>query len=448
VNQPAPSAGQGAAARGLAARAVARVIGDGATLDAALGDIFREHVAPGDQSQAQALAYGAVRWHLRHRVMLKRLIARPLEETEPLIEALLSVGLFQLLDDRQPAYAVVSATVEAARGLQRPRAVGFVNAALRRFQREREALIAEALVSEEGRFSHPSWLCRRIETDWPAHFTAVLEANQAAPPLWLRVNVRETSSAAYAERLRSETGVEATPLAGFPDALRLSQPLPVGRISAFQDGHVSVQDAGSQLAAPLLAPAPGSRVLDACAAPGGKATHLLERCGGDLDLVALDEDPMRMARVRENLKRLHLKATTLVGDARTPDSWWNGKPFDSILLDAPCSGTGVIRRHPDIKLLRRPSDIPSLATRQRQLLESVWPLLKPGGRLLYVTCSVLKSENDEVVSGFLARQPDAAPVAAAAPAWAERGAHGDFQLLPGAADTDGLYYALMMRRLA
>ena len=447
MNQPV-STGHGAAARALAARAVARVIGEGATLDAALGDIFRESISPGDQSQAQALAYGAIRWHLRHRLILKRLVARPLEQTEPLIEALLSVGIFQLLDDRQPDYAVVSATVEAARELQRPRAAGFVNATLRRFQREREALVAEALASEEARYSHPAWMCRRIETDWPLRFSAVLEANQAPPPLWLRVNTREITSVAYAERLRSETGVDATPLAGFPDALKLSQPLPVGRISGFQDGLATVQDAGSQLAASLLAPAPGSRVLDACAAPGGKTTHLLERCGGDLDLVAVDEDPMRMARVRENLKRLHLKAATLVGDARTPESWWNGKPFDSILLDAPCSGTGVIRRHPDIKLLRRPSDIPPLATRQRDLLESVWPLLRPGGRLLYVTCSVFRAENHDLISQFLATHADAAPVAVVAPAWAEEGAQGEFQLLPGAADTDGLYYALMMRRPA
>jgi 16S rRNA (cytosine967-C5)-methyltransferase len=425
------------------------VLSEGVTLDTALGDIARESVASGDQAQAKALAYGAVRWHLRHRLILRRLVARPLEETEPLVEALLSVGLFQLFDDRQPPYAVVSATVEAARWLQRPRAAGFVNATLRRFQRERDALMPGVLTTDEGRFAHPPWLIRRLESDWPGKAAGILEANQAPPPLWLRVNVLKTTPEQYAQRLLRDTGVETVALAGFPNALKLSQPLPVSRISGFQEGFASVQDAASQLAAGLLAPVAGARVLDACAAPGGKATHLLELTRGDLDLVALDEDAARMARVRENLKRLGLKATTLVGDARAPETWWNAKPFDVILLDAPCSGTGVIRRHPDIKLLRRDSDIPVLAERQRELLERTWPLLKPGGRLLYATCSVLKAENQEVVAGFLGSHADAGPVAVAdIPAWAWPGQHGDFQLLPGSADTDGLYYALMTRRPA
>jgi 16S rRNA (cytosine967-C5)-methyltransferase len=445
----AAPAGQGAAARGLAAQALARVLDEGVTLDAALAGIGRESVSAGDQAQAKALAYGAVRWHLRHRLVLKRLVARPLGETEPLVEALLSVGLFQLLDDRQPAYAAVSATVEAARWLQRPRAAGFVNATLRRFQRERAGLMADVMASEEGRSSHPPWLIRRIAADWPAQSASVLAANQAQPPLWLRVNAMKTTPAQYAAQLRADTGVEASPLAGFPVALRLAQPLPVARLSGFPEGLVSVQDAASQLAAAVLAPAPGSRVLDACAAPGGKATHLLEHAGGNLDLVALDEDPVRMLRVRENLQRLGLRAATPVGDARLADTWWNGKPFDCILLDAPCSGTGVIRRHPDIKLLRRETDIPALAARQGELLDRLWPLLKPGGRLVYATCSVLKAENHEVVAGFLGRRPDAAPVApGTVPDFAQPGGHGDFQLLPGAADTDGLYYALMMRRSA
>lgn len=449
MNETVASIGHGAAARGLAAQALCRVLSEGVTLDTALGDIAREGVAPGDQAQAKALAYGAVRWHLRHRLILKRLVARPLEKTEPLIEALLSVGLFQLFDERQPAYAVVSATVEAARWLQRPRAAGFINAALRRFQRERDAFMADVLATDEGRFAHPPWLVRRLAADWPAQAAELLEASQAPPPMWLRVNVLKTTPAQYAQRLLSDTGVETATLAGFPDALRLSQPLPVGRLSGFQDGLASVQDAASQLAARLLAPVAGSRVLDACAAPGGKATHLLEYARGNLDLVALDEDPLRMVRVRENLQRLGLRAATPVGDAREPDAWWNGKPFDGILLDAPCSGTGVSRRHPDIKLLRRESDVPALAERQRELLERIWPLLKPGGRLLYSTCSVLKAENQDVIGSFLRSHSDAVPVTITeAPPWTMRGPHGDIQLLPGAADTDGLYYALMTRRPA
>lgn len=428
-----------------------RVLAAGVTLDTALASLELHRLTGAEQSQVKALAYGALRWHHRHRVMLKQLLERPLPASQRLLEALLSVGLYQLGADRQPEYATVSATVEAARWLGKPRAVGLVNAMLRRFQREREALLRSTLANEEGRYSHPQWLIDRLRKDWPDRWQELLEAAVAPPPLWLRVNRNRTTPAAYQQRLLTETGISATALDGFPDALKLSEPLPVMRIPGFADGWVTVQDAGSQLAVEFLAPEPGMRVLDACAAPGGKATHLLERTGGDLDLLVLDKDAGRMDRVRENLGRLGLAAQAVVGDACRPDDWWDGRPFDRILLDAPCSGTGVIRRHPDIKLLRRESDIGPMAAQQGKLLARLWTLLSPGGRLLYATCSVLRQENDQVVAGFRRLHPDALAVAlpdTKMPGGIRRGSAPELQLLPGPADTDGLYYALMARQPA
>jgi 16S rRNA (cytosine967-C5)-methyltransferase len=441
----------GAVARGMAAAAVAQVLASGMTLEEALASAARSHGLPAEQPQPMALAFGALRWHHRHRVILRELLERPLPGNDRLIEALLSVGLFQLTDERQPAYAVVSATVDAARWLGRPRFAALVNAALRRFQREREPIISCVLASEEGRYSHPPWLIERLRSDWPGDWHTVLEAAQAAPPLWLRVNRLRTGMDAYQTQLRAETGQEAWRLDGFDAALRLAKPLPVERIPGFAEGRVSIQDAASQLAAGLLGAEPGMRVLDACAAPGGKATHILECAGGDIGLVALDIAADRLKRVRENLQRLGLQAHLLTGDACQPDQWWDGAPFDRILVDAPCSGTGVIRRHPDIKFLRRAGDIAPLAARQLQMLQRLWPLLRPGGRLLYATCSVLRAENGAVIQAFLASQPDARIAESAMdalPGWVSRGPEGGAQLLPGATDTDGLYYALMTRQSA
>jgi 16S rRNA (cytosine967-C5)-methyltransferase len=440
----------GATTRGVAAAAVARVLSAGVTLEQALASTSSD-LTPPDQAQAMALAYGALRWHHRHRRILRLLLDRALSGKDRLIEALLSVGLFQLIDERQPAYASVSATVGAARWLGRDRATALVNAALRRFQREREQMLGLALASDEGRFAHPQWLIDRLRRDWPCDWAVILDAGQEAPPLWLRVNRLRTDPDIYRQRLRVEVSQEATALEGCPDALRLAAPLPVDRIPGFHDGLVSVQDAGSQLAAELLSCEPGARVLDACAAPGGKATHLLERAGGDLELLALDVDPDRLQRVRENLQRLGLTATTFAGDAGEPADWWDGRLFDRILVDAPCSGTGVIRRHPDIKHLRRAGDIAPMASRQLGILQAVWPLLRPGGLLLYATCSVLREENGAVIERFLVSRPDAqirAASEAATPAWCRRCSEGGLQLLPGSADTDGLYYALMAREPA
>jgi 16S rRNA (cytosine967-C5)-methyltransferase len=445
MSQQAPAAAPGAASRGHAARAVAEVLRHGATLEQAFTAVAVDQLTGPDRAQAKALAFGALRWHHRHRELLRLLLDRPLPAAETLVEALLSVGLFQLLDEGQADYAAVSATVDAARWLGRGRAAGLVNATLRRLQREREALLAQVMAGDVGRHSHPAWLIRRLRCDWPERWREVLDAAQRPPPLWLRVNSLRLSAMAYQARL-AEAGMGGETLAGVAQAVKLQRPVPVAAIPGFAAGEVTVQDAGSQLAAQLLAPEPGMRVLDACAAPGGKTTHLLERAGGDLDLLALDLDADRLARLRENLQRLGLRAHALAADATTPERWWDGRLFDAILVDAPCSGSGVIRRHPDIKWLRRERDIAPLAGRQRGLLKSLWPLLRSGGRLLYVTCSILREENDAVTAGFLAECPDAVFSAAPVPDWVLACPGGGWQALPGGADTDGLYYALMTRR--
>ena len=315
-----------------------------------------------------------------------------------------------------PAHTLVDQAVAAARE-RTPAAAGFVNAVLRRFLREREARVAEAERDPVAAWNHPAWWIARLRQDWPARWQALLAGAAEHPPMVLRVNARRGSAADYVRRLEAQ-GLPAWALddpALGGQAVALAQPCPVQRLPGFADGDVSVQDASAQRAAPLLlgtasapgvAPAPlrpGARVLDACAAPGGKTAHLLERA--ELDLLALDSDPRRLARVRETLDRLHLRAATACADARQTAAWWDGRPFDAILLDAPCSASGVVRRHPDARWLRRPEDITNLARTQDALLHALWPLLAPGGRLLYATCSVFKAEGADRVDAFLQRLP-------------------------------------------
>ncbi|MBM4195686.1 MAG: 16S rRNA (cytosine(967)-C(5))-methyltransferase RsmB [Gammaproteobacteria bacterium] len=402
----------GAATRAAAARVVEQVIAAGRTLDAALeGSSDTDSLHPGDRAQVRALAYGALRWHHRHRALLAQLLDRPLPRRETLLEALLSVGMFQLLDESQPDYAAVSATVEAARLLGRRHAAGLVNASLRRLQREQATLLGA--LSLDAAVSHPQWMTGKLAADWPVEWRDVCAAAQLPPPLWLRVNLARTSVADMLRRFES-AGMAA--MAGdIGGSIRLANAVAVEAIPGFAEGLVSVQDAASQLAAPLLAVASGMRVLDACAAPGGKTMHLLECAQGDIDLVALDIDATRLARVASNLARGGYRARLLAADARDTASWWDSRRFDRILIDAPCSGTGVIRRHPDIKLLRRPTDMAGFAIRQLELLGALWPLLAPGGCLLYATCSILREENDGVVSRFVARTPGVRLAPAAPP---------------------------------
>ena len=426
--------------RARAAQVVGQVLGEGRSLTTALS-LALEHAPERERGLLQELCYGVCRWQPRLQVWLDRLLQRPLDPRESTVQALLLIGLYQLEQLRIPAHAAVAETVTAARELHKPWAAGLVNAILRSFLRRRAELAALMDTDPQVCTAHPGWLLERLQQDWPADWPALVAANNARPPFTLRVNRLHLDREAYRARLTA-VGRAVEPIVGAATALTLTEPVEPAALPGFAEGWVSVQDAAAQWAAPLLAVQPGLRVLDACAAPGGKTGHLLE-CAPDLQLTALDQDPARLERVRDNLNRLRLAARLIAGDARRPADWWDGVPYDRILLDAPCSATGVIRRHPDIKLLRRETDIAALANRQQALLTALWPLLRPGGRLLYATCSVLDQENAQVIAQFLATRSDAKeqPITAD---WGRPLAQGR-QILPGEAGMDGLYYAVLVK---
>lgn len=426
-------------ARVIAAQALGRVLGEGESLATVLPSALA-HADPGERGLLQELCYGVCRWQPQLRFLLDRLLARPLASGEQVLRGLLLAGLYQLWHLRVPEHAAVAETVAAVRPLRKPWAAGLVNAVLRSALRRRAELEALIEADAEARAAHPRWLLDWLRRDWPDDWPAIVAANNVRPPFTLRINRLRLDRETYWQRLAT-AGYDAGP-AAVETALTLSTPTDPAILPGFAEGWVSVQDAGAQLAASLLAARPGQRVLDACAAPGGKTGHLLE-CVPDLNLTALDCDAGRLERVRDTLIRLRLNARLLAGDARRPADWWDGALYDRILLDAPCSATGVIRRHPDIKLLRRESDIAALAERQQALLTELWPLLRPGGRLLYVTCSVLRAENERVVAAFLAAHPDAheQPIVAG---WGRTLSHGR-QILPGEGGMDGFYYAALCR---
>ena len=381
----------------------------------------------------------------------------------PALDALLLTALALLLPDEAGStpyaeHTLVDQAVQAVRARE-GRAAGFVNAVLRRLLRERAALLAAVAADPAARYNHPPWWIERLRRDWPAHWEALLAADQQRAPMTLRVNLRRGSVEAYLARLAA-AGMSARPLAlpgaaALPSAaLVLSAPVPVQALPGFAEGDVSVQDAGAQLAvallmaeAPGLAPLPaGARVLDACAAPGGKAAQWLEQSPQPLELLALDRDALRLRRVDDTLARLGLQATTLAADAATPAAWWDGRPFDAILLDAPCSASGIVRRHPDVRWLRRASDIAALAQAQARLLDALWPLLKPGGRLLYCSCSVFRAEGQDQIDAFLQRQDGARPVLSpASPGHLLPLADNPAQAPLNGADHDGFFHAMLSK---
>jgi 16S rRNA (cytosine967-C5)-methyltransferase len=435
---------QGARLRATAAGVVDAVVAAGQSLDAALAE-HEKQVAPDDRALLRLLCYGSLRRHWRLQSWIDQLLDRPLKRRDRVINALLAVGLYQLTETRIPDHAVVSQTVEASRLLRRPKLAGLLNAVLRRFVREDMAL--QEPVTSEARHDHPGWLIDAISADWPDQVEDILSANNSRAPMWLRVNLARESAASYAQQLES-VGIGAEIFDVIPGAVRLTEPVGVVELPGFDEGVVSVQDAGAQLAAPWLLEGQRGRVLDACAAPGGKSGHLLELGGADIDLTCVEVDEKRLQKIPENLERLGLGATLVCGDASTPETWWNGDAFDAILLDAPCSASGVIRRHPDIKLLRREQDVGRLGAVQRGLLESLWDLLAPGGRLLYVTCSVLAAENDRVVQSFLDAKKDARENDVLQNNNIRDVMHRKacgYQLLPGTAGMDGFYYACLER---
>lgn len=439
----------GSRTRALAAEAVHAVLHSGRSLDDALADAKLDTLEARDRAFVRALCFGTLRTHLRNRHLLGMLLEKPLRRRDRVVESLLSTAMHALVDLEMPEYAVVSATVDATEALDRRALRGLVNAILRRFVREADELLAAAASDEVARLQHPQWLIERVRHDWPDHWEAILEANNARAPLSIRVNTRRSTRADWLARLDAAGERRGLAVDGLRAAAVLDAPTDVDALPGFAQGDCSVQDASAQRAAEWLQPSSGMRVLDACAAPGGKTCHLLELADNALELTALDADAERLERLRENLLRLQLGAKVVVGDAAAPADWWDGVGFDRILLDPPCTGSGVIRRHPDIRHLRRPDDAAKLAQRQSAMLNALWPLLRPGGRLLYATCSILRAENEAVVSAFLETMPDATDrtMQCAGADGLHRASHGVYTL-PGEHTGDGFYYALMERSAA
>ena len=421
-----------------ATRALILVMRDGRNLPDALEGLLNRVQTERDRALTQAMAYGVLRWYWRLDWLLSQLMQTPLKTRDIDIQACLLLGLYQLLEMRIPDHAAVAETVKLASQLKKVWAKKLINGVLRNLVRQRETLLASMQLHAVARTAHPQWLLTRLQQDWPQCWEAITTANNTSPPMSLRVNATLYDRTDYLARL-AENGISAAAAPHTESGLILAEPMNVERLPEFAQGAVSVQDAAAQLAAQLLNTQPGERVLDACAAPGGKTAHILERQPRLAELIALDVSPQRLQRVDENLKRLGLQATTRAGDASQPSCWWDQQAFDRILLDAPCSASGVIRRHPDIKLLRRADDLSQTVKVQAQILNALWPLLKPGGMLLYATCSVLQQENSQQIQHFLATHADArlAPIDAA---WGHEQQAGR-QILPGEEGMDGFFYA-------
>jgi len=429
-------------------------------LTAALDNAFLTVESVKDRAFIQALCYGVCRQFHRLDFILSQLLDKPLKDAD--VKALALVGLYQLNFMRVKPHAAVSETVLAAR--KKPWAKSLINALLRTYLREQEGLEQKADKFQVAALSHPDWLIKQIEQDWHERALSIFQENNQQPPMVLRVNLSKTGRENYLQLLAGQD-IAGEAVSFCPSAIRLDKPVPVDLLPGFSGGLVSVQDTAAQLAAGLLDVQPGHRVLDVCAAPGGKTAHILEsavglnkpdravaRAGvsgeppgfaGNIELVAVDIDEVRMQRVSENLQRLNLQAKLVVGDAANPSTWWDGKPFDRILLDAPCSALGVIRRHPDIKLLRRTEDIGQLQALQKSILQAAWPLLASGGLLLYATCSVLKQENEQQVQAFLDEHSDAVELPIDAD-WGIAGVCGR-QILTGDSAMDGFYYARLVK---
>ncbi len=432
--------------RAVASKVVRDVVGSGVPLNDALlqnADLLSN---PADQPLVQELSYGVLRWWFQLQEIAGFLLQKPLKPKDLDVFCLLLVGLYQLQFTRIPPHAAVSETVAAVRQLNKNWADKLLNAVLRRQLRETSHLLnttGDESFSEQARYAHPAWLLRTLKTAWPEQWLAIVEANNQRPPMSLRVNRQKTSREEYLGQLM-QIGIPARLADWAPEGIILEQAVNVDKLPGFAQGLVSVQDIAAQLAAPLLQLESGHRVLDVCAAPGGKTAHILETAPQLAEVVALDIDSQRLQRVGENLRRLQLVAHLICGDAANSATWWDGVGFDRILLDAPCSATGVIRRHPDIKVLRRAQDVTRVCALQQQILEAIWPLLKSGGMLLYATCSILPEENEAQIARFVERNHDACYQSIDAP-WGQLRPFGR-QIYPGEQNMDGFYYARIMKR--
>lgn len=424
-------------ARAVAARVLAEVLVSGRSLSETL--LGREQAT--DRALIQELCFGVLRWYGRLEAMAGELLHKPLRSKDRDIHLLILIGLYQLDYTRVAPHAALSETVAAARVLGKSWATGLINGILRQYQRRRSDLQALAEGSDTARLAFPGWLLERLRGAWPGSWRDIAEASNQRPPMSLRLNARRIERDAYLACLGA-ADIPAHPLAAAPQGVVLERAMSVDGLPGFAQGEISVQDAGAQLAAGLLAPQPGQQVLDACAAPGGKTCHILESAPTIAGLTAIDIDERRLARLQSNLDRLGLEARIRVGNAAAPDGDWAQPAYYArILLDVPCSATGVIRRHPDIKWLRRPEDIEALIPLQANMLDAIWPLLSAGGMLLYSTCSLIPDENEHQIQAFLGRTPDARerPVASD---WGHARSVGR-QTLPGEQEMDGFYYACL-----
>lgn len=431
-----------------AVRVLTNVLQNRESLSSCLPKAQAELTNPGLKAFVQAICNGVLRGYFRYLALLNILMERPLKPRDSDIQYLLLIGLCELHERRSPDYAIVSEVLVAAEQLDKTWAKRLLNGVLRNFIRRRDELLDKVATQAKARFASPLWLIEHVKKDWPDDWQLILEAGNRQAPMVLRVNTAKISRTDYLALLETEN-LTAKPLAFVDTAVQLLEPCDVNSLPGFGSGLVSVQDAAAQLAACLLDPQPRDRVLDACAAPGGKTLHLLEYQSALNEIVAVELDPARTKRINENLHRagdIAGKVTLKLADAADTGTWWDGKPFERILLDAPCSASGVIRRHPDIKLLRRPDDIPALAEQQACLLDQLWPLLTPGGRLLYCTCSIFSAENQKQIAAFLARTPSAREVALNLPF--ARACYPGYQLLPGDHGTDGFYYAALEKPTA
>lgn len=422
--------------RSMAAQAVEQVVEKGQSLSNVL-PAMQQKVGDKDKALLQELCFGVLRSLSQLEWMIKQLMERPMTGKQRTVHYLIMVGLYQLLHTRIPAHAALAETVEGAVVIKRPQLKGLINGVLRQFQRRQEELLAEFSQSEL-RFLHPSWLVKRIQNAYPQQWESILEANNQRPPMWLRVNRNHHTRDSWLALL-AEAGLTGFAHPDYPDAVRLETPTSVLALPGFEQGWVTVQDASAQGCVRYLQPQNGEQILDLCCAPGGKTTHILE-VAPEANVMAVDVDEKRLSRVYDNLKRLGMKATVKQGDGRYPQQWCGEQQFDRILLDAPCSATGVIRRHPDIKWLRRDHDIAELAQLQSEILDATWAHLKPGGTLVYATCSILPEENQQQIAAFLARTPNAV--------LSETGTaeQPGLQNLPGAEEGDGFFYAKLIKK--
>lgn len=433
--------------RAIAAKILAGVFRDRKSLTELMQNNIPLNLPRRDQALIKELCFGVCRWYFRLAKVVDQLIYRPIKVKEAEVSSLLLIGLYQLAYMSTPPHAALAETVGAASVLKKHWAKGLINQALHRFLENSVVLLQKADQSLSGKFAHPEWMINELQTAWPDYGQEILNANNEHAPLFLRANLQKCSRDEYLLQLKN-AGIEALTVDDLPQAIRLVSPLKVQDLPGFEQGHFSVQDLASQYVLQILDLQAGHRVLDAAAAPGGKTTHILEAANFISQLIAIDFDSERLQRIRENCQRLQLSQKLLkciVADAGDTKSWWDNRLFDRILLDAPCSATGVIRRHPDIKILRQYQDIVQCAKQQTSLLNALWPLLKPGGYLLYTTCSIFPLENEKVIEKFCGNHPDAIISPVRLKAGLEQ-KHGR-QLLPEIQAHDGFYFSLLLKSM-